>query len=260
MENEQIEAFYDACQDLKNAKIILADAKVSKILRSIVSSPSLVEIIGDALVGYNFESELGKYTSTDLEGNLHINLPPEPYRVIAFVFSVLTEFDTRKLDLQEFVHQYFNAENLAESFKRFNAELIDPFCEYVCNWIGYKTEKGKEEDMSSENEEEIVDETTENDDAPECEVDTVESLFEDLKIIFNQIKETIKLDTRIKPDRFDDLNITLDALLATIELKNFKILNALLISLNNLLAPIKSVRFYNMELQNRLAKFYESYL
>ncbi len=257
MENEQIKAFYDACQELKGSKIILADAKVSKVLRSIVSSPTLVEIVGDALVGFNLESEMNKCTSVDLEGNQHINLPAEPYRVIALVFSVLTEFDTRKLDLQEFVHQYFSAESLAESFHRFNDEMVDPFCEYLCDWVGFKTKKGEQKNM-------ILDERIqdENDEIleEENEVNSVESLFEDLKIIFNQIKETIKLDTHIKPDRFDDLNITLDALITAIELKNFKILNALLISLNNLLAPIKSVRFYNMELQNRLASFYENYM
>lgn len=263
---EQYQAFCDACEELKNAKIILADAKVSKVLRSIVSSPNLVEIIGEALVGYDFDAELNKCTETDLEGNEHINLPPEPYRVIALVFSILTEFDGRRLDLQEFVHQYFNAENLAQSFERFNKELVEPFRNYLCDWVGYKTNKEKDMLKPKEEKEEILEEIETNDDCGcECccedaEDDSPEALFEDLKVIFNQIKETIKLDTKIKPDKLDDLNITLDGLLESIELCNFKILNALLISLNNLLAPIKSVRFYNIELQNRLAKFYSNFM
>ena len=81
-----------------------------------------------------------------------------------------------------------------------------------------------------------------------------------MSIILNQIKETINLDSRIKKDRLDELNITIDALLAVLEMQNLKIMNALLISLNNLIGPIKSVRFYYMELQNRLAQFYENYL
>ena len=253
--NEQYQAFCNACDDLRASKIILADAKVSKILRSVVSCPSLVEIIGDALVGYNYANELGKCVTTDLEGNKHINLPPEPYRVIALVFSILTEFDTRRLDLQEFVEQYFHADGIQESFERFCEELIVPFCDFLCDWVGYKTGKKEEESMNSN--EEVMDMREEN---TEETGDTAEALFADLKIILNQIKETVNLDTKIKPDRLDDLNITLDALLESLELRNFKILNALLISLNNMLTPIKSVRFYNMELQNRLAKFYDSYL
>ena len=255
---EQYEAFCQACDELKNSKIILADAKVSKVLRSIVSSPTLVEIIGDALVGYNYANELSKCTTTDLEGNMHIELPAEPYRVIALVFSILTEFDTRRLDLQEFVEQYFAAENLTESFNRFCNELIVPFRNFLCEWVEYKTKKGSNDMPVTEEVFDAREEIEEEDD--ECGVDTAEALFADLKVILNQIKETVNLDTKIKQDRLDDLNITIDALLATIELGNFKILNALLISLNNMLAPIRSVRFYNMELQNRLAKFYDSFM
>ena len=94
----------------------------------------------------------------------------------------------------------------------------------------------------------------------EDETEDVDNLFDDLSMILNQIKETINLDSRIKKDRLDELNITIDALLAVLEMQNLKIMNALLISLNNLIGPIKSVRFYYMELQNRLAQFYENYL
>ena len=252
--NEQYQAFCDACDELRDSKIILADSKVSKVLRSVVSSTSLVEIVGDALVGYNFTNELNKYTGTDLEGNQKINLPAEPYRVIAFVFSLLTEIDTRRLDLQEFVHQYFNAENLTESFDRFNKELIAPFREYLCNWVGFKKNKSDNE-TDTENEDVCCCDMTSED-----ETEDVDNLFDDLSMILNQIKETINLDSRIKKDRLDELNITIDALLAVLEMQNLKIMNALLISLNNLIGPIKSVRFYYMELQNRLAQFYENYL
>ena len=84
----------------------------------------------------------------------------------------------------------------------------------------------------------------------------VDQFFEDVTMILNQIKETVNLDSKIKPDRLDELNITINALLEVVKMQNFKIFNALLISLNNLLSSVKSVRFYNMELQNRLAKFY----
>lgn len=251
--NEQYQAFCDACDDLKDSKIILADAKVSKILRSIVSCPSLVEIVGDALVGYNFDSELSKYEGTDLEGNSKINLPAEPYRVIAFVFSLLTEIDSRRVDLQEFVHQFFNEENLTESFNRFNEELIEPFKNFLCEWVGFKKQKPDDND---------TDETVCKCEASEDLQDDkdVDNLFDDLAMILNQIKETVNLDSKIKQDRVDELNITIDALLAVLEMKNLKIMNALLISLNYLLMPVKSVRFYNMELQNRLVSFYEDYI
>ena len=251
---EQYKAFWDACEDLKSSKIIIADAKVSKVLRSVVSCPALVEIVGEALVGYNFSNELGKLVTTGLDSKARITLPSEPYRVIAFVFSLLSEFDSRRLDLQEFISQYFPEESLIESFRDFNEQLITPFRDYLCEWVGFK-ERNDEVSVVKINSTEA--ETIENKEEENAvEEKNVDQFFEDITMILNQIKETINLDSKIKPDRLDELNITINALLEVVNMQNFKIFNALLISLNNLLSPIKSVRFYNMELQNRLAKFY----
>ena len=251
---EQYKAFWDACEDLKSSKIIIADAKVSKVLRSVVSCPALVEIVGEALVGYNFSNELGKLVTTGLDGKARITLPSEPYRVIAFVFSLLSEFDSRRLDLQEFISQYFPEESLIESFRDFNEQLITPFRDYLCEWVGFKERKDEDSVVKINS---TVAETIENkEEETAVEEKDVDQFFEDITMILNQIKETINLDSKIKPDRLDELNITINALLEVVNMQNFKIFNALLISLNNLLSPIKSVRFYNMELQNRLAKFY----
>lgn len=251
---EQYKAFWDACEDLKSSKIIIADAKVSKVLRSVVSCPALVEIVGEALVGYNFSNELGKLVTTGLDGKARITLPSEPYRVIAFVFSLLSEFDSRRLDLQEFISQYFPEESLIESFRDFNEQLITPFRDYLCEWVGFKERKDEDSVVKINSTEAETIESKE--DESTVEEKNVDQFFEDITMILNQIKETINLDSKIKPDRLDELNITINALLEVVNMQNFKIFNALLISLNNLLSPIKSVRFYNMELQNRLAKFY----
>ena len=248
---EQYKAFWDACEDLKSSKIIIADAKVSKVLRSIVSCPALVEIVGEALVGYNFSNELSKSVNTDLDGKVKLVLPNEPYRVIAFVFSLLSEFDGRRMDLQEFISQYFPEDSLIESFRDFNEQLIMPFRDYLCEWVGFKERKEEKHPIEKIN----TAETVENKEVVLEEKD-VDLFFDDITMILNQIKETVNLDSKIKPDRLDELNITLNALLEVVKMQNFKIFNALLISLNNLLSSIKSVRFYNMELQNRLAKFY----
>lgn len=248
---EQCQAFWEACDELRNSKIIIADSKVSKVLKSVVSCPALVEIVGEALVGYNLTNELNKLTGTGLNGKPKLELPNEPYRVIALVFSLLSEFDARRLDFQEFIAQYFPQESLTDSFNDFNEKLLLPFRDYLCEWVGFKEKKDEPA--------QIVEEVEECD-CPECtagELNSIEQFFEDVNMILNQIQETIKLDSKIKQDRLDDLNITINALYDVTAMQNFKIFNALLISLNTLLAPIKSVRFYNMELQNRIAAFYE---
>lgn len=261
---EQYDAFLEACEELKSSKIILADAKVSNVLRSIVACPTLVEVVGETLVGYNFNGELESINKNDAG----IVMPSEPYRVIAFVFSLLSEIDAGRLDLQEFVDDYFVAETLAQKFDRFNQELITPFRDFLCSWAGAGSGIKKitpQNNASQETvEEENIQEDQTFDEVEECgctqcegePIDMVDEFFADVEVILNQIKDTVCLDSKIKSERQADINITLNAMLDVVSMQNFRIFNALLISLNNLLNNIKSVRFYFLELQNKVADFY----
>lgn len=254
---EQIQNFVEACEELQRSKIILADAKVSNVIRSIVTSPVLVGIVGETLVGYNFANELENIGKKQ-KG---IVLPSEPYRVIAFCFSLLSEVDAGRMDLQEFVDEYFEAESLAESFARFNAEVMTPFRQFLCAWAGEGASPKSQKSAPQAKVEEVGDEaeTIEECDCPTCEsepIDPVDEFFADVEVILTQIKETICLDSKIKAEKLANLNITLNAMLEVTAMQNFRIFNALLISLNNLLGSVKSVRFYNMELKNRVADFY----
>ena len=248
--DEQLQIFNEACDELQHSKIILADAKVSKLLRSIVSSPTLVEIIGDALVGYNFENEFTKCINKTNDENISLNLPTEPYKIVALVFSLLSEFDSHRMDLQEFILQYFKSENLTQSFENFNNELIAPFQRYMNKFCG------QEEEAPALNLEETItqDADVEETPAPANGKDSPTQLFADLKVIFEQIQETIQSDARLRQEQKDDLNITLEALLETLKLKNFKLLNALLISLNNMIATLKSTKYYHQILSPRTTK------
>jgi len=256
--DEQFQIFNEACDELQNSKIILADAKVSKLLRSIVSSPNLVEIIGNALVGYNFENEFSKCVSKTADGVTSLTIPAEPYKVVALVFSLLTEFDSHRIDLQEFILNYFKTGNLTKSFEHFNKELIAPFQHYMNKFAGQDddsepTQLDLEEAITNDAD---VEETSQEVD----DKDTPTKLFADLKVIFEQIQETVQSDSRLRQEQKDDLNITIEALLETLRLKNFKLLNALLISLNNMIGNLKSTKYYHQELQNRLAKFYNEFM
>ncbi len=257
--DEQYQIFNEACDELQNSKIILADAKVSKLLRSIVSSPTLVEIVGDALVGYNFDNEFSKCVSKTADGTTTLNLPSEPYKIVALVFSLLSEFDSHRMDLQEFILNYFKSDNLTQSFENFNRELIAPFQHYMNKFSGQEEE---DEPVKLDLEEAITPDADVEDEPKEeiVDKDTPSKLFADLKVIFEQIQETIQSDSRLRQEQKDDLNITLEALQETLTLKNFKLLNALLISLNNMIVNLKSTKYYHQELQNRLAKFYDEFI
>ncbi len=269
--SENVQEFYNACTEMSKAKFILADAKISKILKCIISSTDLVDAVADCLNGFNFANEFSKIQVKNDLKRVHIILPNDPKKLVAVVFSILSEMDSHRLDLHSFIFDYFggNGETLLESYDRFVAGMIIPFRDALCELVGVDFGEAEEnieaddiqqqyplEDVDIENmrPDHSVEEVY--DDSSSSYGEVVESFFEDIRVILNQIKDTVNMDSRVRADRKDELNITIDALLIAINYKNLKILNALMISLNYLLHPVRSVRFYNMELQNRLAKFY----
>ena len=272
---DKIQTFYDACTEMTKAKFILADAKISKILKSILSSSEIVDVIAETLNNFNFQNEFSKIqVKNELRGT-RITLPMDNRKLVAIVFSLLSEIDSHRIDLHNFIFDYFNGSNttLLEAYDLFVEEVILPFRDAMCEILGVEFEEEGEDtefmfdedgndtipledvDIESMRPEYSVDEV-EGQQNQEDYATLVEAFFGDIRVILTQIKDTINMDPKIKADRKDELNITIDALLITITYKNLKILNALMISLNYLLRPVRSVRFYNMELQNRLALFY----
>jgi len=249
--NEKIEEFYNACCDMLNAKLILADVKISRILKTVMDSSDLISTIGETLINFNFDNEFSKAQVKNEMTTLYFELPSEKEKIIALVFGILSECDTHQIDLLSFIKDFFvdDSGDMSKGFTNFVCYVIFPFRDALCEMVGFSVkkeeEKVEEEEMSSENKEE-----------QKVDKGVLNEFFDDVTTILTQIKESVNLDRKVKPDRKDELNITIDALLQSIELCNLKIMNALMISLNNLLQPIKSVRFYNNELQQRLVRFY----
>ena len=292
--DKKIKVFFDACSDMKSSKFILAETKISAILKSIVNSPELVSILSDALAGFNFSNEFNKIQVKNDMRRINIILPNDPQKLVAIVFSLLGEIDAKRV--------YFDAGGspLIECFERFVNTVILPFRDTLCNLAGFEVESNRpsdtddddtqldedeeesqpilpniwedddeqeqtseEEDMNIQNFDFDDDTQNEEDDVYEQQSNTdsqVERFFDDVRVILSQIKDTVNNDNRIREDRLNELNITLDASLLAIDLKNLKIFNALMISLNNLLHNVRSTKFYSNELQNRIAEFYEDYL
>lgn len=263
---QDIKVFYDACTDTLNAKFILADAKIFKILKTIVSSPELISVVGETLVKFNFDNEFANAQVKNDNDSLYLKLPKEKSKLVAFVFSLLSEFDSHRLDLHTFINDYFSgneSKSLLECYEEFVKTVIFPFRDAMCDLVGVDF-GGVDMDTSIEEADletagvvrNRVSEPLDVDDVDEKD-DLISQFYEDISGILSQIQETINVDRKIKDDRRDELNITIDAILLCLDIGSLKILNALLISLNNLLMPIKSVKFYNMELQERLLRFYD---
>ena len=252
--DEKVLDFYNACTDLQNAKLLLADAKIGKILKCITASSELFAAVGECLVNFNFETEFRKAQVQRESKNLYFALPSDRSKLVALVFNILSSCDTHQLDLHALIRDFFtnDSDDMSYGFLNFVHKIVFPFRDALCSMVGF----GDDEQEPVEDEEEETCEVCEDD---ECEIDEEDLLgnfFSDVSTILSRIREVVKDDPKTKQDRKEEILITLDALFQTIDLGNLKIMNALLISLYYLLANVKSVRFYKTELEERFAKFY----
>ena len=141
-DEEKILNFYNACTDLQNAKLILADAKIGKVLKSITASPDLFAAVGQCLINFNFEAEFRKAQVQKETQSLYFVLPNSKEKLVALVFKILSSCDTHQLDLHALIQDFFtsDSEDMSYGFLNFVHKVIFPFRDALCSMVGFGTE------------------------------------------------------------------------------------------------------------------------
>lgn len=125
MKADGLGEFLSACDALKNCKFVVAEGKISALLKAIADNKQLYSMFGVALYEFNY-----KVAFTECIGNGIFSLPPEPKKAIALVFRILLDIDGGKMSLQNFLEAYFYSVSINESYARFCLEVIAPFETY----------------------------------------------------------------------------------------------------------------------------------
>lgn len=124
--NDAINAFDKVADALINTKFILAERRISDVLKTIASTPPIMEIVKTALKDYNhrIEFENAKYLHITRR---YLRVPESKIKTIAFVFCVLLEIDTEKTTLREFIETYFYHSSQSLQLSNFINALVIPF-------------------------------------------------------------------------------------------------------------------------------------
>jgi len=92
-----ITEFITACNEFIEGRFILADIKISKILRSISTLKEVYNLIAESLINYDFQREFKRVKESSIgKGNSHLELPLDNQQIIPLVFSMLVEIDSKK--------------------------------------------------------------------------------------------------------------------------------------------------------------------
>ena len=124
---EAFEQVLAACDELINAKVILAETKVSVLLQKIAESKKAYSLLDDVLKGFDFNYEFTLAKRRNAVGAYTLVLPSDDRRLAALVFCFLLEFDTTSCDLQSFLDVYYYGDTPANELAMFVRDMIVPF-------------------------------------------------------------------------------------------------------------------------------------
>ena len=129
--DECVYAFRRACEDMSDVKFITAERKISELLMLIATSSKLQAIVANASRGFDFKEAFVK--ARVKAGKRFSLLPPvKPRELIAFAVNLLFAFDTRAVDLQDFLEEYYYSGNgIGFAFTAFSRNVIVPLGDAV---------------------------------------------------------------------------------------------------------------------------------
>lgn len=147
---EQILLFFDACNELKKCKFIMATERIRDILKCIVNSPDLYNLINSATKDFDYlraKSKCLLYVSDGVYRRNILVMPQTAREIIAFVFCLLVEFDNNSMDFNEFLRRYFPEDgSYFASFHAFCNTVINAMKDAVAEVYKAELEKPGDED------------------------------------------------------------------------------------------------------------------
>lgn len=277
---KDLKTFFKACDEFTNGRFILADVKISKILRAVANSKEIYNLLAECLINFDFEREFSKCRVQSATGGIAFRLPAELHKLVPLVFCLLVDFDSKKLDFNYFLKTQFPlASSQQEEYQMFSDNVVTPFKKAIAELFNVTTDVDDEEELSVINTEYeelatpdgnvIISKTTTAIDEEAMEEDEVEDSDEEEQTVvaeneeelFGQIMEQVyEIDDRTlfvrNSYKRGNLRLILKAIEEACNLENLTIISALIYSLNELGRGEKSIRDNIKEINDIFYKFF----
>lgn len=131
MNTNELAVFTQSVNTLIEGKLILVDKHIANVLKCVATSPILCKCLGDTLRTMNYATEFSRarvtWTRTDGTTESKIKLPLDRDRLFAFVVCLLTEVDSGRRNLLDFLKEYYFDGSNDASFLKFGQEVLKPF-------------------------------------------------------------------------------------------------------------------------------------
>lgn len=255
-------AFMNSCDDMINGKFILADIKILKILNMIANSEELFHYISECMIDFNFEREFHRSEVKNRFNGGTFVPPSDPTFLVAMVFSLLVEFDSKRLDFYNFINTNFKTLKPGGEYANFANTLLLPFKNTIAEHYGILN-YNKEELTALQKKQAEEEEKNASDDAveqpePEPEIDEKEKIWQEIPPLVDSLIEAVYAERKIKANVKEDLVYILKSIKSSLRYKDMQLVSAMLTAVDVLTVKTSSVKFILADLKKRLLNYYET--
>ena len=131
MKTNELANFVDSVNTLIEGKLILVDKHIASVLQCVATSPILCKALSDTLKTMTYATEFSRarvaWTRSDGVVEARLKLPADRNRMFTFVVCLLTEVDSGRRNLLDFLKEYYNDVNNDLSYARFANDVLKPF-------------------------------------------------------------------------------------------------------------------------------------
>lgn len=131
MNANELAYFNDSVNTLIEGQLILIDKHIASVLKCVATSPILCRTLSDTVKTMSYATEFSRavisWTRSDGVVESQLKLPADRNRLFAFVVCLLTEVDSGRRNILDFLKEYYNEATNELSYERFANEVLKPF-------------------------------------------------------------------------------------------------------------------------------------
>ncbi len=128
---EELDLFTLKADEFIESKYILADIKIVGVLKAIASSETLLALFKNCLTDFDYHEAKKIYLVKNrlMGGDKgEFILPPNSRDLLAFIFNILMDIDSKNIELGEFINKYFYVDgSFSSGYDAFVNAMIKPF-------------------------------------------------------------------------------------------------------------------------------------
>lgn len=268
---KSVQACLSDLDELSAGRFIFAENMIGKVLQDISESPEIYGLIAECMKSFNFDKEFNRAKVKLPTKDGYFMMPESKAIVLPLVFCILVDIRDKKLNLRDFLKNYFQSEDIGE-FENFSRTVIKPFKDAISYCFGMQNNENQEtkqdeeleqkamqvEQNAKENEEERQQKVKEEIKNEKLKNEKDNQFFEKIIRISNQMLEAMELEKRIKPELKDDLVYLINNLISCAKNNDINNVSAFIVALNYIAKPVKNLRFLYMELKSDLTEYFEN--